>query len=59
MKLKDVRIYLSVDNVKTFDNYPGATPETNSGGNNTTQQGVDYSTYPLSRKYTVGLNITF
>ncbi|MDR1121866.1 MAG: TonB-dependent receptor [Dysgonamonadaceae bacterium] len=59
IKLKDIRVYMSIDNVKTFDNYPGATPETNSGGNNTTQQGVDYSTYPLSRKYTFGLNITF
>jgi TonB-linked SusC/RagA family outer membrane protein len=59
IKLKDIRVYMSIDNVKTFDNYPGATPETNSGGNNTTQQGVDYSTYPLSRKYTFGLYITF
>jgi TonB-linked SusC/RagA family outer membrane protein len=59
MKLKNLRLYLSVDNIKTFDNYPGASPETNTGGNNTTQQGVDYSTYPQSRKYTFGMNVTF
>lgn len=57
--LKAARFYISVDNLKTFDSYPGITPETNSFGNNTTMQGVDYSTYPLSRKYTLGVNVTF
>ncbi len=56
---KGARIYVSVDNLKTFDNYPGVTPETNSFGNATTQAGVDYSTYPLSKKYTFGINVTF
>ncbi|HEV7347110.1 TonB-dependent receptor [Telluribacter sp.] len=56
---KGARLYVSVDNLKTFDNYPGVTPETNSFGNSTTQAGVDYSTYPLSKKYTVGINVTF
>jgi TonB-linked SusC/RagA family outer membrane protein len=56
---KSARIYISVDNLKTFDNYPGVTPETNSFGNETTRMGVDYSTYPLSKKYTAGINITF
>ena len=56
---RNARIYLSVDNLKTFDNYPGVSPETNSYGNETTQAGVDYATYPLSKKYTAGINITF
>ncbi|GAB3170985.1 TonB-dependent receptor [Telluribacter humicola] len=56
---KGARVYVSVDNLKTFDNYPGVTPETNSFGNATTQQGVDYSTYPLSKKFTFGINVTF
>ncbi|MBB5285496.1 TonB-linked SusC/RagA family outer membrane protein [Rhabdobacter roseus] len=56
---KGARLYVSVDNLKTFDNYPGVTPETNSFGNATTQAGVDYSTYPLAKKYTVGINVTF
>lgn len=53
-----VRIYGSVDNVYTFTDYPGYTPETSSFGNGTTQLGVDYSTYPLSRRFTLGANIT-
>lgn len=56
---KSARIYVTVDNLKTFDRYPGVTPETNSFGNATTQAGVDYSTYPLSKKYTFGVSLNF
>lgn len=58
-KISDLKIYVSVDNVYTFSNYPGYTPETSSYGNGTTALGVDYSTYPLSRKYTIGLSLSF
>ncbi|MCK9410790.1 MAG: TonB-dependent receptor [Prolixibacteraceae bacterium] len=57
--LKSATVYTSVDNLVTFDNYPGYTPETNSFGNATTQPGVDYATYPLSKKYTLGIKLTF
>ena len=57
--LKKAKVYVSLDNVATFDNYPGVSPETNSYGNSTTQAGVDYSTYPMSRKYTLGVNLVF
>ena len=57
--LKGASVYISIDNLKTFDDYPGVTPETNSFGNSTTQPGVDYSTYPLSKRYTIGAHLTF
>lgn len=57
--LKRAKVYVSLDNVATFDNYPGVSPETNSYGNSTTRAGVDYSTYPMSRKYTLGVNLVF
>lgn len=57
--LKSAKIYTSIDNLLTIDNYPGYTPETNSFGNSTTQAGVDYATYPLSKKYTLGIKINF
>lgn len=57
--LGGLKVYGSVDNVYTFTNYPGFTPETSSYGNGTTMLGVDYSTYPLSRKFTVGVNVSF
>jgi len=59
LKVKTLKIYGSIDNVYTFCDYPGYTPETSSYGNGTTQLGVDYSTYPLSRRYTLGVNLTF
>lgn len=57
--IRKARIYLMADNVFTWNYYPGATPETNSAGNNTTRPGTDYGTYPLSRRYNVGINVTF
>ncbi len=54
-----LRIYTSADNVVKFDGYKGFTTETNTYGNGTTQLGVDYSTYPLSRRFTLGVNLTF
>jgi TonB-linked SusC/RagA family outer membrane protein len=59
LKIQGLKIYGSVDNVYTFSDYPGYTPETSSYGNGTTQLGVDYSTYPLSRRYTLGVNLNF
>lgn len=59
IKIKGIKVYFSADNLKTFTSYPGANPETNTGGNNNTQMGVDYSTYPVSKRYTLGANITF
>ena len=57
--LKSGRIYGSVDNVYTFTDYPGFTPESDTNGNGTTVIGSDYSTYPLSRRFIVGVNLVF
>ncbi|WP_236973487.1 SusC/RagA family TonB-linked outer membrane protein [Membranihabitans maritimus] len=53
------RIYIASDNVFTFDSYPGVNVEGNSDGNLTTYPGHDYGTHPLTRKYMVGINLTF
>ncbi len=57
--IQGARVYIMGDNVFTWNHYPGATPETNSDGNDTTQPGTDYGTYPLARKYSLGINVTF
>ncbi len=59
--LKSARFYITGDNVFTFTDYMGVNPETNtdSKGNSTTAAGIDYGTYPISRKYSIGINITF
>ncbi|MCQ2153232.1 MAG: TonB-dependent receptor [Bacteroidales bacterium] len=57
--LKGGKLYFSVDNVHIFSNYPGFTPESSTNGNGTTIIGADYSTYPLSRRFIFGVNLTF
>ena len=57
--LSSARIYGSVDNVYTFTDYPGFTPESNTNGSGATRMGVDYSTYPLSRRFIMGVNLVF
>lgn len=54
-----LKIYGSVDNVYTFTDYPGYTPEASGYGEGSQIMGVDYACYPLSRKFTLGINLTF
>ncbi|MBN9386197.1 MAG: TonB-dependent receptor [Chitinophagaceae bacterium] len=67
-KLKQVRIYLSGQNLFTITKYSGYNPEV-SGYEQSTSNGiptggaltggVDYGVYPLARSYTVGINLGF
>lgn len=52
------RVYVTGRNLKLWTNYSGYDPEVNSSNNGLTP-GVDYSSFPRSRSYTVGLNLTF
>jgi TonB-linked SusC/RagA family outer membrane protein len=54
-----VRIYVSSQNLFTFTKYTGLDPEIGIQGGNATQNGVDNGTYPGSRYFTLGLNVTF
>ena len=54
-----LRLYFSVENAFTLNDYPGVNPEANSYGNDTTSPGLDYGTYPLARKFIFGVNLTF
>jgi TonB-linked SusC/RagA family outer membrane protein len=56
--LSKVRIYFSTQNLFTITKYTGLDPEIGVQGGNATQNGVDNGTYPGSRFYTVGLNVT-
>jgi len=56
----NARIYMMGDNLFTWDNYPGVSTETNSYGDDVvTEPGVDYGTYPLTKKYSLGISVTF
>lgn len=59
VRMRQARIYATIENLHTFTEYIG-NPEVNSyNANNPILKGVDYSTYPLTKKYTVGLSLTF
>jgi len=55
----NLRVYLSADNLFTLTNYSGFNPDVNAYGDNILVQAVDIGTYPLSKTYTVGIDISF
>lgn len=54
-----LRIYASTQNLFTITGYKGLDPEIGVQGGNATQNGIDNGTYPSSRFFTVGVNVTF
>jgi TonB-linked SusC/RagA family outer membrane protein len=70
MTLNRVRLYFAAQNLFTITKYSGLDPEigqptgtdpnnNNASSNNATASGVDVGTYPSSRFFTFGLNVTF
>ncbi len=64
ISLTRMRLYISAQNLFTITKYTGLDPEIglpsdNSGNKNPTASGVDLGTYPSSRFYTFGFNVTF
>ena len=59
VNIKGAKLYAAMDNVFILTDYIGYTPESNTNGNGTTRLGVDYSTYPLSRRLIFGASLTF
>ncbi|NME66771.1 SusC/RagA family TonB-linked outer membrane protein [Flammeovirga aprica] len=56
--IQRLRLYTSLQNVFTWTNYSGMNPDVNTRGHATTA-GVDWGAYPVSKRYTLGLNVTF
>jgi TonB-linked SusC/RagA family outer membrane protein len=70
LTLSRVRLYIAAQNLFTITKYSGLDPEigqptgtdpnnNNSSASNPTASGIDVGTYPSSKFYTVGLNVTF
>jgi TonB-dependent starch-binding outer membrane protein SusC len=66
LRMTKFMIYLTCENLLTFTKYSGFDPEVsafNAGYQDNTSKntsmGVDYGTYPQSRDFIVGLNISF
>jgi TonB-linked SusC/RagA family outer membrane protein len=65
-KISRCMLYLTAENLFTFTKYSGFDPEVSafsvksqSATNQNTAAGVDYGTYPQSRDFIFGLNISF
>jgi TonB-linked SusC/RagA family outer membrane protein len=62
MRMTKLRVYATVYNAFLWTKYSGYDPEvssTRSDGYSQLTPGVDYSAYPKSRNFTVGVNVTF
>lgn len=65
LRLKSARIYLTGNNLLTFTKYSGFDPEVdhftgvNGGSNSGLLRGYDYGSYPQSKSYRLGINLTF
>ncbi len=66
LRINRFQIYVTAENLITFTKYSGFDPEVSafnaSNQDNTsknTAPGVDYGTYPQSRDFIIGLNVTF
>lgn len=57
MKLNELRLYMSAQNLYTFTNYQGLDPEVDAFRSALTT-GLDYSAYPRAKTITFGLDIT-
>lgn len=59
VKISNVRVYVTVNNLATFTSYTGYDPEANTRTDTPLTPGVDYSAYPRTRTYVAGINVTF
>jgi len=56
--ISNMRLYVSLDDYFTFTKYPGFDPETSSA-NSGNGIGVDKGSYPTSKKFMFGVNVSF
>lgn len=59
LKMSRFMIYASGYNLLTFTDYSGLDPEVNQYEANGPEMGVDYGTYPQSRTFLFGVNVSF
>ncbi|MGL5111591.1 MAG: SusC/RagA family TonB-linked outer membrane protein [Flavobacterium sp.] len=59
VKISRLRLYATAQNLFTFTNYSGYDPEIGSFNQNVLLSGIDNGRYPISRTFTVGLNVEF
>ncbi|WP_066210341.1 SusC/RagA family TonB-linked outer membrane protein [Flammeovirga sp. MY04] len=59
INLGSCRLYATGENLFTITNYSGFDPEVNYRGGDNRVMGIDFGTYPQTRTYIFGLNVSF
>ena len=59
LKISNVRVFVSGQNLYTWTDYTGYNPEVNNYDGNALTPGIDYGAYPLNRTLSFGLNLNF
>lgn len=63
IKIEKLRVYISATNLFTITPYSGIDPEMTVSANSESEgdmsNGIDWGTYPVSKSYTMGINLTF
>jgi TonB-linked SusC/RagA family outer membrane protein len=59
LKMRNLKIYATGENVFTFTDYSGFDPEVNAFGGSNTVRGIDFGTYPQTRSFIFGISATF
>jgi len=57
--IKSLRLYGGIQQALVLTKYKGANPEVNDSGTSALVQGIDYTSYPVPRTYTIGINMNF
>ncbi|ANF51928.1 SusC/RagA family protein [Chryseobacterium glaciei] len=59
ISVTNARIYVTVNNLATITGYSGFDPEVSAAGGVSVTPGYDTSSFPRSRSYVLGINLTF
>ncbi len=59
ISVANARLYVTVNNLATITGYSGYDPEVSAAGGVSVTPGYDSSSYPRSRSYVLGINLTF
>ena len=57
--MSNLRAYVSLDDWFTFTKYPGLDPEVSHVGSSASGLGIDFGSYPISKKLVFGVNVSF
>jgi hypothetical protein len=59
LKIKQLKFYLTAQNLFTLTKYSGFDPEVGTFGMDNTRMGYDFGTYPSVRTYIIGVSLSF